>query len=59
MSLPVVRSTETLLRQLLTLLPVHTDQYQAMYRVLNAFALLNAILCKTFLVSRRSPPYSS
>lgn len=25
-------------------IPVHTDQYQAMYRVLNAFSLLNALI---------------
>jgi len=25
-------------------IPVHTDQFQAMYRVLNAFSLLNALL---------------
>jgi len=28
---------------------VHTDQYQAMYRVLNSFALINAVLGKLFI----------
>jgi len=34
--------------ELIVYLSVHTSQYQAMYRVLNAFSLMNAVLSKEF-----------